>query len=88
MFPGETRADSLPEVTVVHPTAPRSDAERAETARNIAAIAALLSTPHGIRDVAMALRSLADSLDTLVAAAPLRPRDLCDMLAVRDPSQR
>jgi hypothetical protein len=73
---------------VAYPTAPRSDAERAETARDIAAIAALLSTPHGIRDVAMALRGLADSLDTLVAAAPLRPRDLCDMLAVRDPTQR
>lgn len=66
---------------MAHPTAPRSDAECAETTRDIAA---LLSTPYGIRDVAMALRSLADSLDTLVAAAPLRPRDLCDLLAVRE----
>jgi hypothetical protein len=69
----QTRADSLTEDTVAFTTAPRSDADRAETARNLAVISALLNNPRGMRDLALALRGLATTLETVAQAPPANP---------------
>jgi hypothetical protein len=56
---------------------PRSDAERAETAHNLAVIAALLNNPDGVRDLALALRGLATSLEAVARISAPAQRSIC-----------